>query len=236
MTQQEPAAPRKRRWFQWSLRALLVFVLLCAISCSWLAVRLREVQERREAVATIEGLNGHAVCYYWMGDEGTLGKWLRSALGDDFFATFYHANVSHDAAMKCLQKLPQLKSLTLYSPQVTDAELKYLTDLPRLEKISVIQTGTTDAGMTYLRDAHQLRKLVFLRTEATGPGLAQLKEMPHLEELAFFDTRTTNLTLMHLKDFSQLRSLVLVGTCASPEAVSELQEALPNCAIDYRDQ
>ena len=31
---------RKRRWFQFSLRTLLIFTVICAIPCAWLAGRL----------------------------------------------------------------------------------------------------------------------------------------------------------------------------------------------------
>jgi hypothetical protein len=39
---------RKRRWYQFSLRALLVFVLLVSIGMSWLAVRRQRVRRQRE--------------------------------------------------------------------------------------------------------------------------------------------------------------------------------------------
>jgi hypothetical protein len=52
----------KRRWFQFSLRALLVFVTLCAIVCSWLTVKLQQAKRQREAVAEFEKLGG-AVFY-----------------------------------------------------------------------------------------------------------------------------------------------------------------------------
>jgi hypothetical protein len=51
-------AKPKLRWFQFSLRTLLVFVTLCAIPCSWLAVKMQQAKRQREAVVAIEKLGG----------------------------------------------------------------------------------------------------------------------------------------------------------------------------------
>jgi hypothetical protein len=39
----ETEPKRKRRWFQFSLRTLLIFVLICAIPCAW---RGRKIERR----------------------------------------------------------------------------------------------------------------------------------------------------------------------------------------------
>jgi hypothetical protein len=50
MEEQSSANPpkRKRRWYQFSLRALLLFVLICAIPCAWLGWRLERERLDRE--------------------------------------------------------------------------------------------------------------------------------------------------------------------------------------------
>ena len=45
-----PPKRRTRRLLQFSLRALLVFVLLVSIGMSWLAVKLEKARRQREAV------------------------------------------------------------------------------------------------------------------------------------------------------------------------------------------
>ena len=46
------------RRFQFSLRTLLLFVLVCAVHCSWWAVTMRNVRAQREAVKAIARLGG----------------------------------------------------------------------------------------------------------------------------------------------------------------------------------
>ena len=48
----------RRRWFQYSLRTLLVLMLLACIGMGWIAVKLQQVRRERAAVAAIEGLGG----------------------------------------------------------------------------------------------------------------------------------------------------------------------------------
>jgi hypothetical protein len=55
------------RWFQYSLRTLLVFVTLCAIACSWLAVKIKQARQQREVVAEVEKSDGW-IYYDWQVD------------------------------------------------------------------------------------------------------------------------------------------------------------------------
>ena len=49
-TEARPERPAsRRRWFQYSLRTLMLIVLLCAIACSWFASKMQEVRKQREA-------------------------------------------------------------------------------------------------------------------------------------------------------------------------------------------
>lgn len=45
---------RKRRWLQFSLRALLLFTLVAAIGMSWIAVRIEQIKAQRRAVKKME--------------------------------------------------------------------------------------------------------------------------------------------------------------------------------------
>jgi hypothetical protein len=51
-TESEPPK-RKRRWFQFSLRTLMIFTLVCAVGSAWVARRLEQKRSERKAVDVI---------------------------------------------------------------------------------------------------------------------------------------------------------------------------------------
>ena len=67
----------KRRRFQYSLRTLLLFMLLVSIGLSWFTVKMQQASRQREAVEAIRELSG------WVGyDTGIRApKWVRDLFG-----------------------------------------------------------------------------------------------------------------------------------------------------------
>ena len=75
-----------RRPFQFSLRSLLLLVVVVAIPCSWLATEMKAAREQHAAVEAIKKLGG-LVCYdyedtgpsgparYHLGQRGFVGAW-----------------------------------------------------------------------------------------------------------------------------------------------------------------
>ena len=47
-----------RRRFQFSIKSLLVVVIVVALPCSWLAVEMKKARSQREAIKTIENVLG----------------------------------------------------------------------------------------------------------------------------------------------------------------------------------
>jgi len=69
-----------RRRFQFSLRWLLVLVVVVAVPCSWMGVKVRQVMRERRAAATIAQLGG---CVDW--SEPSAPAWLQDLVGDGIF-------------------------------------------------------------------------------------------------------------------------------------------------------
>ena len=46
----------KLRWYQFSLRSLLLFVLACSLVCSWLGVKMQRAREQKQAVEADDGV------------------------------------------------------------------------------------------------------------------------------------------------------------------------------------
>ena len=86
------ARPR-RRWYQFTLRTLLIVMTLASVGLSWFAVKLQQARRQRAAVEAIEKAGGWVEYDYELrtrppSDADPPGPaWLRNLLGIDFFAT-----------------------------------------------------------------------------------------------------------------------------------------------------
>ena len=123
-----------RRRVQFGLRTMLVFVTLCAVVCSWLAVRITQARRQADAVAAIwEKYEGHW-SYDWEFDESGQRKSnalppapepLTKLLGMDFFADvemlFLYTPPRNDVALIDPAVTTQVKRLIINGDELTDA-------------------------------------------------------------------------------------------------------------------
>jgi hypothetical protein len=232
-TDTSPTAPKpKRRWFQYSLRTLLVVVTLFAIPCSWLVVMLRQAERQRKAVAAIRNLGGST----GLGSYSSPPEWLRSLVGDDFFQTVNSVDLNltkvTDSDLENLDGLGQLKHVSLFgADKITDAGLGHLERMSQLLKLNLAFTKVGDAGLEHIKGLNQLEDLSLTGTNITDDGLKHLKGLNHLDRLLLSHTKITDAGLEHLKGLSQLKLLWLYDTQVTDEGARKLQQALPNCRI-----
>ena len=86
---------RKRRWYQFSLRTLLIFTLICVIGAHRSGASDFAEKEGREAVAAIVKVGGDVKYdYELVQGEATGPAWLRRLFGDDFFSDVIEVRVS----------------------------------------------------------------------------------------------------------------------------------------------
>ena len=162
----------KRRWFQYSLRTLLVVVTLCAIFCSWLAVKLQQAKREREAAAAITELGGEV--RWW--SRPSRPEWLRKLLGGDLFMRVEEVQVSGDTDQdwQNLKALSQLRVLYLDGTNITDKRLENLRGLSQLQILGLSQTNISDNGLESIKGLSQLQVL-YIRGEITPEGIEKLK-------------------------------------------------------------
>ena len=169
MTSEQHNSPKSKcRWYQYSLRTLLVFVTLFAVACSWFAVKLRQARRQREAVAAIQRSSGSVMYdYEHIVDEDALAKsgsgiwlserrgpeWLRNILGIDFFHNVTSASIFNDDGLDRLEDLPHLQTLYLRDAGITDQGIDKVKKLPRLEKLYLCDTEVTDTSVNDLQNA-----------------------------------------------------------------------------------
>ncbi len=244
------APKRKLRWYQFSLRTLLLLSLLVAVACSWFGVRLKWKKKEREAVAEIEKLRGSVnYDYQWHAPSGVAAQppgpgWLRKLVGDDFFASVAAIHLDGpsmggptkevtDADMAHLAHFTELEQALIEGqPRVTDAGVAHLVELTQLEVLSLIGPQVSDRGLKHLSGLTNLKSLsVSGSAGITDTGLVHLGELKQLEHLSLDRTRITDAGLVHLKALANLRSLSVRGTQVTNAGANRLRESLPKCQI-----
>ncbi len=228
----------KRRWFQFSLRTLLVGVTLLAVACAWLGKRIelkRQERATKEAIVKSGGLVGYD--YQVNGTEPPGPEWLQLVLGENFFSeiesvSFYFGRGKvTDVETANLRELTNLQLLDLSETSVSDAGLANLKQLFQLRDLNLAGTKVTGAGLRDLKGLSKLETLAFHRTDVGDAGLENLKELTNLHHLYLQETHVTDAGLIHLRGLSQLKYLDLRKTEVTGEGVNDLQKALPNCRI-----
>lgn len=177
MTDSQP----RRRWFQYSLRTLLIAMVLAGLGLGWFTHELNRARRQRAAVTAITSLSGVVGFDDEPADFGTVPpgshvpQGLRNLLGDDFFRTAVSLVAFNDGTMESAKELTELRRVDFVGGPATDAGLVHVRSLSRLQRLNLSDTQITDAGLEYLTNLTQLRELVLHGTRVTDDGVQQLQ-------------------------------------------------------------
>ena len=233
MTTDQPTNPKpKRRWYQYSLRTLLIFVTLFAVACSWFGVKLQQAKRQKYAAQSIMELGGFVGYEYEMTSSGVRLRgttpalaWLRGILGDDFFNAVIYVNLSgknisadYSGRFAVLDNSPDM--------DVSDGN-KGQIGAHRIPKIMLI----SDIDLERLKDLEELLYLDLSGTEITDDGMKNLKGLHQLHFLGLDSTQITDVSLEYLKRLKQLKNLNVTNTRITSEGLEELKNALPKAKI-----
>ncbi len=230
-----------RRILRFSVRALLVLVLVIGVSLGWI---VQSAHIQRNAVAAIKNAGGRAY-YVWEWNNSTripggtprVPAWLWDRIGVDYFGHVVAVEgpasmTQSDAVMAAVGRLTRIEYLRINQLYFTDPDLAQITRLNNLHEPFVSNGQLTDAGAAAL-DA--LSKLSYLRVsgtpQVTDAGLAHLKGLGELSTLDVNGTQVTDTGLVHLKGLPKLSFLLLINTQVSDAGVNELQQSLPSLWI-----
>ena len=205
----------KRRWFQFSLRSLLLAVLVISLPLAWIGHKLNQLLRRNEAVSLIRQSGGtddyDGYGKHFLTEETPSLPWLERLVGS--------------------QVLAQPKDVDLAGTSVTDAELAKLANLEGVEMLDLAATPISDAGLAHLARLRGLRCLALCNTKITDNGLKHLTDFAQLQRLNLEGTLITDAGLVHLKRLTKLEFLWLANTNVTQDAIADLQEALPDTHI-----
>jgi internalin A len=237
-TTSAPTTPKpKRRWLQYSLRTIMVLMLVVGCGLGWLGREVQRARAQREAAAAIEKLGGKAMrqpasAGMMQTVVDLLGKWLGEDLSADVTGVFLGGTEVSDAGLAHLRGLRQLALLYLDNTKVSDTGLANLNALAQLKVLDLEDTRVTDAGLVHLRGLTQLEDLYLDSSQVRDAGLVHLQALTVLQFLHLDNTKVSDAGLAHLRGLTQLRGLYLGNTQVTDAGVAELQKALPNVHID----
>ena len=228
----------KRRWYQFSVRSLLVMVTLFTVTVGWflgwIQFRRQRAQENRDRVATVEKamtvIDAKIISNY---KELRPQTWLERQFDDPgdaddpvgelrVWEVYFWLKVT-DAGLEHLKVLTKLDTLHLSGTNVTDAGLKHLKGLTSLERLYLSDTDVTDDGLEHLNGLTNLEWLNLSDTDVTDAGLVTLKELTKLQVLYLNDTNITDAGLEHLKGRTKFQRLHLGGTKVSNTGLEHLK-------------
>jgi len=203
MTNSKP----KRRWYQFSMRTLLVVMLVFCLGVGWAGARMQRAQENRERVAAVVTA---------VTEIEKLGGMISSGYEDS--AT--HQDLRPQTWLETLFDDPGSRDDPVGVLEVMEVSFAFTDDI-------------TDAGLEHLKGMTKLTILDLREARVTNAGLEHLKDLPKLYFLSLGDTRVTDAGLEYVKGLTNLRTLNLRGTQVTDEGVKKLQRALPNCKITH---
>ena len=197
MTDTPVATPRpKLRWCQFSLRGLMIFVLLASIALSYLAVKLQQARSQEEAIRAIEEKGGSVNFDFqyevtkdgghYIHSRGDLPLLLDSLRGNVVGVSSFKMD---DATMVTVKQFSRLKFLAIDLSQVTDAGLANIENLRHMELLNLRGTGIGNGGLAHLKEMKNIQILLLSRTQATYEGLEVIRAFPELKVLFLGGTR-----------------------------------------------
>ena len=148
-----PVKPR-RRWFQYSLRTLLILTTIIAV---WLAWWSHKTRQQREVVEALKDIGGDVIYDFQLPNGPAYWpKWLVNAMGVDYFAGVI--------------------ALGLWSPIITDNHMEQVKNLTELQFLDLEHTHVSDTGLEHLRGLTDLQHLDLRYTKVTEAGVARLQQ------------------------------------------------------------
>ena len=199
--QAKRVSPPRRRFLRFSVRGMIVVVLLIG---GWLGWFVWSARTQRQAVAAIEKTDGNTVLYDWQWKNGTnlvggepwAPKWLLQSLGIDYFNNVAAVCVVSPSEKQLIHvgELRRLQHLTLCEPDMSETSLAHLRGLTKLSQFHLLANHVTDADLAHLE---------------------QLTNLPNLSEIALACPQISGSGLAHLKRFRKLSILDLEGTAVT---------------------
>ncbi len=237
---EEPILTFNRFWrkLRFSVRTLLVGVLIIGAALGWVASKLSRARRQHAAAIAVVALHG-TVDYgknfrlhsqggrLWLGPPPRHG-WLRKLFGDDLFDSvtrmaFFRQEAVTDTDMAVLDAFPDLEDFHLSKAPVTDAGISHLRGMTKLQRVAISEVPITDASVAMLARLPKLTDIMLNHTRIGDASLAYLGSMPQLRLLDLQWTRVTDAGLVHLAVLKRIEWLQFDCTEISDAGLDHLR-------------
>jgi len=242
------ATRRWRKLLRFSLRGMIVLVLVIGGGLGWL---VRSARIQHAAVAAVTGVGG-SVMYDWQWNNRTsytsdasytggaswVPKWVTDRVGTDYFGHvtsvwLYAISRDADSVLIPVGRLKRLEWLSLIGSNISDTGLAHLSTTPSLSRLELDYTKISDAGLIHVERLKGLTILSLNGTRITDSGLVHLKPLASLSELNLAGTPITDAGLVHLQALKSLSILNVVNTKVADQGIIALMKNRPGLRI-YR--
>jgi hypothetical protein len=192
---------RRTRLFQFTLRELLLLMLLTAIALSWW--RMHHDQRVREQ-AIVSQFQKDPYSVNWS-DEKYRGPTIlarvfgKNSLSDFWSYTNYYCSLYDDRQeiekhFSSLKEFPAIETIECGADRpeesfMTDELLGRLASLENIRRLELQCAKITDAGMETISHFRKLRQLNVYQTAVTSAGVQYLKATPLLEDINLSKTQ-----------------------------------------------
>ncbi|MCU0878176.1 MAG: hypothetical protein MUF06_10360 [Pirellulaceae bacterium] len=215
-----------RRWLQFSLRTLLIVMLLAGVLLGYIGFERRRAAALQSQFAGLQALSVNTSAL--VGDPSPRPGWLRAILGDDSPAYLRSISLAgrkvDDAKLAGLASFPRLEVLSLLCTEVRGPGLELLTESPRLRRLDLGASTIGDEGMKSVGKLTGLTDLVLGNTRISGQSLNDLAGLSRLRRLNLHRTDIADDHLTALAAWPELRVLQLSRTQVTDAGLEHLEE------------
>ena len=245
----------KRRWFQFSLRSLLLVTFVFALMLGWLRTRRNEGRLHERVAVELQSLGcSSEFSHYELVKVPGAAGFLAALTGRTERQSTLPSLVEKLGLDPIVRRIRRVR-LRTHDPKKLQSALLLLKDIDALESVSFCRSGVVDekqladlfdsvaVGSLYIHneklprtrmswlDNENLTWLCVARTQFSNPAIDDLPL-----SLTYFDATRTRINDEGLNGFVRLKNLKTLWLRRTPtteEAIEALRRKMPWCAISW---